>query len=168
LTLPQLYMIQLSNDHFISLLIINLGEVFMNKKILTGLVAGTVLLAASGLVMAKSPQHDQHNNKPCAQEVDFVMGWRDPNFAGMAQLTPDQQKIVKTILESAQTKAAPQLQLLQAKNVMLNAQLYQPKIDKNAINQLVQDMNTIRGQLLQQRIDTILQIKDKTGVTILL
>jgi Spy/CpxP family protein refolding chaperone len=138
----------------------------MNKKFLISLIAGSSLFIASGLAMAKSSD-DQHSNPPpCPREVGFVMGCHGHDFPGMEQLTPDQQKAVKSILESSRAKAAPQFQALQAKNVMLSAQLLQPKIDRNAINQLMQEINVIQGQLLQQRVDTILQIKDKTGVTL--
>lgn len=139
----------------------------MNKKIATTLLIGLALFTASGLAAAKSQQ--TKNNPPppchCGQETDFVIGWHNADFPEMKQLSPEQQKVVKDILADAQTKIAPQLQLLRAKNVMLNAQLMQPKVDKNAVAQLAQEINTLRAQLLQQRIDTALLIKDKAGVS---
>lgn len=82
------------------------------------------------------------------------------------QLPADKKLFVdKTMNESFQ-KTRAEGSMLFAKMAMLNAKLMQPTIDRKEIDTLMGEINHMHADLLQTRVDTIIKIKEATGITL--
>ncbi len=133
----------------------------MNKRLLiTGLVGGAFLSVASTSIMAQ-PANEAPT--PPAGEKAVMM---KQDFPGAENLTTEQKAYIKKALQDLRDTLRPQISMMQGKEAMLRAQLMQKKVDKTQVNSLVSEINDLRSKILREVVDTSLQIKDKTGVSI--
>jgi Spy/CpxP family protein refolding chaperone len=85
---------------------------------------------------------------------------------GYDQLTPEKKAIFDKMHNDLKTEMRAKMSMLMAKHSMLDAKLMQTTINKKEVDELVKEINDLETQLLQQRVDSIIKIKDATGITI--
>jgi Spy/CpxP family protein refolding chaperone len=85
---------------------------------------------------------------------------------GYDQLTPEKKAIFDKMHSDLMVQMRAKMSMLMAKRNMLDAKLMQPTIDKKEVDGLIKEINDLEAQLLQQRVDSIIKIKDATGITI--
>ena len=82
------------------------------------------------------------------------------------QITPEKQSAFKQICDQYRQKNKPLRELLIAKRAMLKAELLQPNLNTTKIKTLVDRINSLRGELLANRVDMVVQVKQKVGISL--
>jgi hypothetical protein len=88
------------------------------------------------------------------------------NLPEYAQLPADKKTFVDKTLHDSFEKTRAEGSMLFAKMAMLNAKLMQPTVDKKEVDTLMGEINHMHADLLQTRVDTIIKIKEATGITL--
>lgn len=85
---------------------------------------------------------------------------------GYDQLTPEKKATFDKMHNDLKTEMRAKMSMLMAKHSMLDAKLMQTTVNKKEVDALVKEITDLEAQLLQQRVDSIIKIKDATGITI--
>lgn len=130
----------------------------MRKHLLTiGLMAG--LLAGSLTAMAVPPAPAPHHPGPGP-----MMGC--PMMKDVESLSPEKKAAFEADIKALRDQLRPKVSMLRAKEMMLNADLMQPSVNKGEVNTLMKEINDLRSQILQAQVDSVMKIKADTGISL--
>jgi Spy/CpxP family protein refolding chaperone len=136
----------------------------MKKK--RSILVVTFVLLTMGLSPALAQQEHQHGTPPAQPPAEQIQPAPSPGpHAGphaqmMARLTQQQQEALQSLQETKFREVYPLVLQLRAIRAQLVAELGQEKVNRNAVNQTIKEMNAIRTGIDQHRVDLVLRIKE--------
>jgi Spy/CpxP family protein refolding chaperone len=123
-------------------------------KRLVAVIAAVVIALSPALVYA------EHADKECetGDEVEQAKG--HGGFYKDLGLTPQQTSELKARREANAGKAKEVRDELKAKRAELKAEIEKPTVDRARITALTTDIKGLTGQMIDQRVDNILAMKE--------
>ena len=128
------------------------------KKYITPLIIATSLIGGTAVACQQANAPDAHQSAQKNQAPSSAD--RMNKLAHALELTPDQQKVIKPIIQSAQQTAAPIKQRLAKEHRAFMQATNSDLFDQDTINKLAQQQATSLAQLMSLRATTIHAIKD--------
>lgn len=117
------------------------------------------------VTLAEENAQQQPQAAPAAT-ASHAMQMQTAQIPGADQLSPDKKAILDKMLKDLKTDMRAKMSLIHAKNAMLDAKLMQPTIDKKEIDGLVKEIVDMNTQMLQHRVDSVMKIKEATGINV--
>lgn len=127
----------------------------MKKRLFVTTLVGALLIATGTSALAAQTTKPFPPEKHCC---NFIPGYE--------QLTPEKKAFLEKTMKESREKMHAQGSMLFAKTALLNAELAQPTINKQAVAKLSKEINDLQLQLLQERVDTIIKVKENTGIVL--
>jgi Spy/CpxP family protein refolding chaperone len=130
------------------------------------ILAATLALLAMTLIPALAQQQHQHGatpgQPPAGGEVQPSPGVPQggPHSQMMSRLTQQQQEALQNLQQTKFREVYPLVLQLRASRAQLVAELGQDKVNRNAVDQAIKEMNAIRTRIDQHRVDLVMRLKE--------
>jgi Spy/CpxP family protein refolding chaperone len=128
-------------------------------------LAATLVLLAMTFTPVLSQQH-QHGatpaQPPAGGQVQPSPGGPQggPHSQMMSRLTQQQQEALQNLQQTKFREVYPLVLQLRARRAQLVAELGQDKVNRNAVDQAIKEMNAIRTRIDQHRVDLVMRVKE--------